>query len=130
MAQMPTGLGIIGMLHAFSALFLIIHVIFSIPFVILTFTEDLGLGAIATLESVWGLIMVGIHSAIAGAIFSRKSWAILAINFLASIGFIFAILDGISGNMFAVFSIFMYGIVIIYIRKESVHRWLNDAVMD
>ena len=126
MSKMPTGLAIIGGLHAFSAMFTTIAVIFSIPFIIVAFTQDLGLGAIASLSAIWGWIVAGIHGAIALAVFSRKSWSILAIKFLASIGIIFAILNILSGNMFAIFSLVMDGAILAYMRKESVYRWLND----
>jgi hypothetical protein len=98
----------------------------SIPFVIAAFFSDFGLGAIATLETVWDWIMVGIHAGIAGALFTRKSWSGSFVTILAGIGFIFAILNVLSGNMFAIFSIIMNGIVIGYMRKPHVKAWLND----
>jgi len=126
MTNIPKGVGIIASLHAFSSLFLLVHVLISIPFVIAAFFSDFGLGAIATLETVWDWIMVGIHAGIAGALFTRKSWSGSFVTILAGIGFIFAILNVLSGNMFAIFSIIMNGIVIGYMRKPHVKAWLND----
>ncbi|WP_179360115.1 hypothetical protein [Nitrosopumilus cobalaminigenes] len=45
---------------------------------------------------------------------------------LAVTGFIFVILNILSGNMFAIFSIFMNGIFIGCMRKLHVKAWLND----
>ena len=126
MSKMPTGLGVIGALHAFSAMFTVISLLISIPFIIVAFTQDLGLGALATLDAIWGYIMAGFHAAIAAAIFSRKSWAIPAVTIISSIGFIFAILSILSGNMFAIFSLIINAVVIGYMRKEHVRQWLND----
>lgn len=98
MTRMPTGVGVIGSLHAFSAMFTVISLIISIPFIIVAWTQDLGLGAITTLDAIWGYIMAGFHAAIAAAIFSRKSWAIPAVTIISGVGFIFAILSIISGT--------------------------------
>ena len=111
-------------------MFTVISLILSIPFIIVAFTQDLGLGAIASLDAIWGYIMAGFHAAIAAAIFSRKSWSIPAVQIISGIGFIFAILSILSGNMFAIFSLIINGIVIGYMRKESVHRWLNDDTLN
>ncbi|NQV38966.1 MAG: hypothetical protein HQ505_00235 [Nitrosopumilus sp.] len=48
MTQIPKGIGIIAGLHAFSSLFLLVHVLISIPFIIATSFSDAGLGFLAT----------------------------------------------------------------------------------
>ncbi len=129
MTRMPTGVRVIGALHAFSAMFTVISLIISIPFIIVVWTQDLGLGAITTLDAIWGYIMAGFHAAIASAIFSRKSWAILAVTIISGVGFIFAILSIISGNMFAIFSLIINAAVIAYMRTDKVRRWLSDDTL-
>ena len=74
MTQIPKGVGIIASLHAFSSLFLLVHVLISIPFVIATFFSDTGLGFLATFETFWDWMMVGIHASIAASLIARKSW--------------------------------------------------------
>ncbi len=72
MQQIPAGVAVIGALHSFSALFLLIHVIISIPFVIAAFFDDAGLGFLATFDTIWDWIMISIHATIAAALISRK----------------------------------------------------------
>ena len=124
--KMPLGVGVIGMLHAFSGLFLLIHVLISIPFIIAAFFEDAGLGALSTFAAIWDWIMVSIHFSIAGAVFSRKSFARSLIKILAIIGLVFGIIDLLSGNMFSIFSIIIYAVIISYMGKPHVVEWFND----
>ena len=124
--KMPLGVGIIGSLHAFSGIFLLIHVLVSIPFIIAAFFEDAGLGALSTLGAIWNWIFVSIHFAIAGAVFSRKSFARSLIKILAVIGLVFGVIDLVSGNMFAIFSIIISAVVISYMGKPHVIQWFND----
>ena len=127
--NIPAGVGIIASLHAFSGLFLLIHVLISIPFIIAAFFEDAGLGAIGTLGAIWDWIVVGMHFSIAGAIMTRKSFARNIVKGLAIIGLIFGIISVLSGNMFAVFSIIINGAVIAYMGKPHVIQWFNDQTV-
>lgn len=125
--KMPSGVGIIGMLHTFSGLFLLIHVLISIPFIIAAFFEDTGLGALSTFGAVWDWIIMSIHFTIAGAVFSRKSFARSLIKILAIIGLVFDVIDLISGNMFSIFSMIINVAIIIYMGKPHVILWFNDS---
>jgi len=124
--NIPAGVGIIASLHAFSGLFLLIHVIISIPFIIASFFEDAGLGFLGTFGAIWDWIIVGMHFSIAGAIMTRQSYARNLVKGLAIIGLIFAIISLISGNMFAIFSIIIHGAVIGYMGKPHVIQWFNN----
>ena len=125
--KMPLGVGIIGMLHAFSGLFLLIHVLISIPFILAAFFEDAGLGALSTFGAIWDWIIMSIHFAIAGAVFSRKSFARSFIKILAIIGLVFGVIDLISGNMFSIFSIIINAIIISHMGRPHVIQWFNDS---
>ena len=127
--QMPVGVAILGSLHGFNAIFLMIHVLISIPFIIATFFSDAGLGALATLETFWDWIMIGVHSLIAGAIFTRKSWSRTIIMITAGIGILFGVINFFSGNMFSIFSIIIYVIVIGYMKKPHVREWFSDKTV-
>ena len=129
MTQIPKGVGIIASLHAFSSLFLLVHVLISIPFVIATFFSDAGLGFLATFETFWDWIMVGIHASIAASLIARKSGARIFVIIMASVGLIFAIINILSGNMFAIFSLIMSAVVIGYMKKDHVKAWLNDTTL-
>ena len=121
----PTGVGIIASLHSLSALFLLIHVIISIPFIIVLFFEDFGLGALAALETIWDWILIGIHAAIAVSLFSGQRWVGNAVTILAGIGLVFGIINLLSGNTFAIFSVIISAVVINYMRKPHVKAWLS-----
>ncbi len=125
MTQIPKGVGIIASFHGFASLILLIHVIISIPFIIVTFFEDAGLGFIATFGSIFDWFMIGIHAAIATALFSRQKFGIRMVNISAGIGLAFGIINLLSGNTFAIFSIIINGVVLLYIRKPHVKVWLS-----
>jgi len=125
--KIPAGVAIIGAVHGFASIFLMIHVIISIPFIIAAFFSDAELGALATLDTFWNWIMIGIHSMIAGAIFTRKNWSRNIIMIMSGIGLIFGVINFVSGNMFSIFSIIIYGVVIGYMKKPHVRQWFNDT---
>ena len=125
----PAGVRIIALFHGFAAIFLFIHVIISIPFIIVTFFDDVGLGFLATFETIWDWVMIGIHTAIAAALFSRQKKGIQKVTIAAGIGFIFGIISLLSGNTFAIFSIIVNAVVISYIRKPHVKAWLNQETI-
>ena len=127
--NMPAGVGIIASFHGFASFILLIHVIISIPFIIATFFSDAGLGFLATFGSIFDWIMIGIHATIAAALFSRQKFAIHMVNISAGIGIAFGIINLLSGNMFAIFSIIIYGIVLSYIRKPHVKAWLSEETV-
>ncbi len=127
MQKIPTGVAIIGTLHSIGAIFLLIHVIISIPFIIVLFFEDSGLGFLATFDTIWNWILISIHATIAGALFSRKKWSRNLVMIISAIGLIFSVVDILSGNMFAIFSIIINGVVIGYMKKPHVKQWFNDG---
>ena len=123
--NIPAGVGIIATFHGFASLILLIHVIISIPFVIVTFFEDAGLGFLATFGAIFDWFMIGIHATIATSLLSRQRSGIRMVNISAGIGLVFGIINLLSGNTFAIFSIIIYGIVLSYIRKPHVKAWLS-----
>ncbi len=126
----PVGVGIIASIHALSSLFLLIHVIISIPFIIVLFFEDFGLGALAAFETIWDWILIGIHAAVAGALFTGKKWAGNFVLIMAGIGLIFGVINVLSGNTFAIVSIIISAVVISYIRKPHVKAWLSKDILE
>jgi hypothetical protein len=123
--NLPAGVGIIATFHGFASIILLIHVIISIPFIIVTFFEDAGLGFLATFGAIFDWFMIGIHATIAAALFSRQRFGIRMVNICAGIGLAFGIINLLSGNTFAIFSIIIYGVVLSYIRKPHVKAWLS-----
>ena len=126
---MPRGVGIIAIFHGFTSLILLIHVIISIPFIIVTFFEDTGLGFLATFGSIFDWFMIGIHATIAAALFSRQRSGIRMVNISAGIGLAFGVINLLSGNTFAIFSIIINGVVLSYIRKPHVKAWLSKETV-
>ena len=125
MERVPTGIAIIGTLHVFSALFLLIHVLISIPFIIMMFFEDAGLGFLGTVDALWDWILLSIHATLAGALFTRKKWSRNFIIGFAIIGLTFGVINFLSGNMFAIFTIILDVVVIAYMRKPSTKAWFT-----
>ncbi len=123
--NMPRGVGIIATFHGFTSLILLIHVIISIPFIIVTFFEDAGLGFLATFGAIFDWFMIGIHATIAAAIFSRQRSGIRMVNISAGIGLVFGVINLLSGNAFAIFSIIINAVVIIYMKKPHVKAWFS-----
>lgn len=122
---MPAGVGIIASFHGFASLILLVHVIVSIPFIIATFFDDAGLGFLATFGAIFDWFMIGIHATIAVSLFSRQKYGIRMVKISAVIGLAFGTVNLLSGNMFAIFSIIIYAIVLSYIKKPHVKAWLS-----
>lgn len=122
---MPAGVGIIASFHGFASLILLVHVIVIIPFIIATFFDDAGIGFIATFGAIFDWFMIGIHATIAGSLFSRQKYGIRMVKISAVIGLAFGMVNLLSGNMFAIFSIIIYAIVLSYIKKPHVKAWLS-----
>jgi len=123
--NMPRGVGIIATFHGFTSIILLIHVIISIPFIIVTFFEDAGLGFLATFGAIFDWFMIGIHATIAAAIFSRQRSGIRMVKISAGIGLVFGVINLLSGNAFAIFSIIINAVVIIYMKKPHVKAWFS-----
>jgi len=126
MQKMPTSIAIMGSIHAFTAIFLLIHVIISIPFIIVAFFDDAGLGFLATLDTIWDWILISIHATIAGALFSRKKWARNLVMIVAGIGLIFGVVNLLAGNTFSILALIIDIVVIATMKRKSVRAWLND----
>ena len=124
--KVPAGIAIIASIQGFSALFLIVHVIIAIPFVIVTFFEDPTLGLLKTFGMFWNWIMVAIHGTITVALFSRKNWSRNFIIIVSIIGLIFAIINILAGNLFSIVSIIIHSIVIGYMNKPHIKKWFNE----
>lgn len=123
--NMPVGVRIMALFHGFASIFLFIHIIISIPFIIVTFFEDAGLGFLETFGAIFDWFMIGIHATIATALFSRQRFAIRMVNIAAGIGLALGIINLLSGNTFAILSIVIYVVVLSYIRKPHVKAWLS-----
>ena len=122
---MPAGVRIIASFHGFASIILLIHVIISIPFIIVTFFDDVGLGFLATFGAIFDWFMIGIHATISAALLSRQRFGIRMVNISSGFGIAFGIINLLSGNMFAIFSIIINAAVLSYIRKPHVKAWLS-----
>ena len=123
--NMPAGVRIIASFHGFASIILLIHVFISIPFIIVTFFDDVGLGFLATFRTIFDWFMIGIHATISAALFSRQRYGIRMVNISSGIGIAFGIINLLSGNTFAIFSIIINAAVLSYIRKPHVKAWLS-----
>jgi len=127
--NMPAGVRIIASFHGFASIILLIHVIISIPFIIVTFFDDVGLGFLATFGAIFDWFMIGIHATIAAALLSRQRFGIRMVNISAGFGIAFGIINLLSGNTFAIFSIIINAAVLSYIRKPHVKAWLSKETI-
>ena len=127
--NMPVGVRIIASFHGFASFILLIHVIISIPFIIVTFFEDAGLGFLATFGAIFDWFMIGIHATISAALFSRQRFGIRMVNISAGIGLGLGIINLLSGNTFAIFSIIISAVVLSYVRKPHVKAWLSKETI-
>ncbi len=127
--NIPAGVRIIATFHGFASIILLIHVFISIPFIIVTFFDDVGLGFLATFGTIFDWFMIGIHATISAALFSRQRYGIRMVNISSGIGLGFGIINLLSGNTFAIFSIIINAAVLSYIRKPHVKAWLSKETI-
>ena len=129
MQKIPFSISILVLIQSFSAIFLLIHVIISIPFVIVAFFDSAELGFLATFDTIWDWIMISIHATIAAALFARKKWARNFILFISGIGLIFGLINLAVGNAFSILAIIFDIVTILNLRRKSVRDWFIDETI-
>jgi hypothetical protein len=125
MRKVPTGIMVLVALHSIAVLIFIVHAIISIPFILVTLFDESGLGALALYDIFWTWILLSISGIIVAGLLNRKDWSRTLVMALAGIGVVFGIIDILSGNMFAVFSVIINGVIIYYMRKPHIVEWFT-----
>ncbi len=127
--KVPTGIMVFVALHSFAVLIFIIHAIISIPFILVTLFDGSGLGGLALYDIFWSWILLSISGAIVAGLLYRKEWSRTFVIALAVIALVFGIIDIVSGNMFAIFTVIIDGIIINYMRKPHIKEWFNKKTV-
>jgi uncharacterized membrane protein (DUF2068 family) len=106
-------------------MFFIIHAIISLPFILVSLFDDSGLAGLAVFDIFWTWILLSINGTIVAGLLHRKQWSRTFVMALAAISLVFGVIDILSGNMFAVFTLIINGIIISYMRKPHIIEWFN-----
>ncbi len=127
--RVPTGIMVFVALHSFAVLIFIIHAIISIPFIIVSLLDGTPLAGLAVYDIFWTWILLSISGTIVAGLLYRKEWSRTFVMALAGIALVFGIIDIISGNMFAIFSVIIDGVIINYMRKQHIKDWFNKKTV-
>ena len=113
------------MLHSIAVIVFIIHAIISIPFILVTMFDGTGLAGLAVMDIFWTWIILSINGTIVFGLLYKKPWSRTFVMALAGIALVFGIIDVLSGNMFALFTITINAIIIAYMRKPHIKEWFE-----
>ena len=123
MANRPLGVAILGGLHLFGAIFSLIALVMSIPFLIVVLFENPEIAGVSALSFVWSGIIMAINFAVAGALFAGRPWGRMFILFVATAGIIFDVISIIGGNLASIIPLIFNVIVIGYLQKPHVIKY-------
>jgi len=123
--KIPTGIIVFVALHSIAVMIFIIHAIISIPFIIVSLLDGTPLAGLAVYDIFWTWILLSLSGTIVAGLLYRKKWSRTFVMALAGIALVFGIIDIISGNMFAIFSVIIDGVIINYMRKQHIKDWFS-----
>ena len=116
----PTGVTILGILHAIAGAFAIIGVLLGVTLMTAGAFQDASIFGAGSLVVVIAGFLAAVNFGIAGALFSGKSWGRTIVIILAIISLITGIISIISGEAGSVFSIILNVIILWYMRRPHV----------
>jgi len=121
----PTGVTILGILHAIGGAFAIVAVLMGVTMMSVgAFQDALMVGAGGFLV-VLAVVVGALNFGIAGALFSGRSWGRKIVIILAIISLIVGIITIISGEGTPIFSIILNSIILWYMRREHVKAYFR-----
>ena len=121
----PTGVTILGILHAIGGAFAIVAVLMGVTMMSVgAFQDALMVGAGGFLV-VLAVVVGALNFGIAGALFSGRSWGRRIVIILAIISLIVGIITIISGEGTPIFSIILNSIILWYMRREHVKAYFR-----
>ena len=121
----PTGVTILGILHAIGGAFAIVAVLMGVTMMSIgAFQDALMVGAGGFLV-VLAVVVGALNFGIAGALFSGRSWGRTIVIILAIISLIVGIITIISGEGTPIFSVILNSIILWYMRREHVKAYFR-----
>jgi len=121
----PTGVTILGILHAIGGAFAIVAVLMGVTMMSVgAFQDALMVGAGGFLV-VLAVVVGALNFGIAGALFSGRSWGRKIVIILAIISLIVGIITIISGEGTPIFSVILNSIILWYMRREHVKAYFR-----
>ena len=121
----PTGVTILGILHAIGGAFAIVAVLMGVTMMSIgAFQDALMVGAGGFLV-VLAVVVGALNFGIAGALFSGRSWGRKIVIILAIISLIVGIITIISGEGTPIFSVILNSIILWYMRREHVKAYFS-----
>ncbi len=123
--NIPKGIMFFVFLYSIAVIVFIIHAIISIPFIIVTMFDGTGLAGLAVMDIFWSWIILSLSGAIVFGLLNKKPWSRTFVMALAGISLVFGVIDILSGNMLAVFTVIINGVIISYMRKPHIKEWFE-----
>jgi hypothetical protein len=75
---------------------------------------------------IWGIVMSVLALMLAGAIWSGKNWAVMAVTVLAIIGIVSGVLSFITGNGLPLINMLINAGVVLYMQSDSAKQYFNS----
>ena len=121
----PTGVTILGILHAIGGAFAIVGVLMGITLMTAGAFEDAFMVGAGGVVIILAGVLAAINFGIAGALFSGKSWGRTIVIILAIISLIMGIVTIVSGEVGSIFSIILNAIILWYMRLPHVKAYFQ-----
>ena len=121
----PTGVTILGILHAIGGAFAIVGVMMGVTLMTAgAFQDAFMVGAGGFLIIIAG-VLAAINFGIAGALFSGRAWGRMIVIILAIISLVIGIFSIVSGEAGSIFSIILNAIILWYLRRPHVKQYFQ-----
>ena len=121
----PTGVTILGILHAIGGAFAIVGVLMGITLMTVgAFQDAFMVGAGGFLVVLAG-VLAAVNFGIAGALFSGRAWGRMIVIILAIISLIIGIITIVSGDASSIISIILNVIILWYLRRPHVKAYFQ-----
>ncbi|MEE9535447.1 MAG: hypothetical protein V3V58_02775 [Nitrosopumilaceae archaeon] len=121
----PTGVTILGILHAIFGAFAIVSVLMGITMMTVGAFQDALMVGQGGFLVVLASVLAAINFGIAGALFSGRAWGRMIVIILAIISLVSGIVYIVSGEATSIFLIILNGIILWYLRRPYVKEYFQ-----
>ena len=121
----PTGVTILGILHAIGGAILIIAVISGVTLLTVGIFSDTSIAGMGLILLVFAGVLSAINFGIASALFSGKPWGRMIVVILAGISIAIGIFYVIGGDASAIIPLILNAIILWYMRLPYVKNYFQ-----
>ena len=123
----PTGVTILGILHAIGGAFAIVGVLMGVTLLTVGAFQDAFMVGAGGFLVVMAGVLAAVNFGIAGALFSGRAWGRTIVIILAIISLVMGIISIVNGEAGSIFSIILNVIILWYLRRPHVKAYFQSS---